>query len=165
MSIIAARIDNRLLHGIVATQWVPEFRPQRLMVIDDIVANDPTKKAAMRMAKPSGVALSIINKETALANYRAGKYDDHTVFIVARDPQTILDVIQTGQVVPTLVVRHSLSRRGVRRRPGEQSRLRHQRRAARISSDCWHRLRYHRSLCAGRQARRALQHHHALARE
>lgn len=104
MSIIAARIDNRLLHGIVATQWVPEFRPQRLMVIDDIVANDPTKKAAMRMAKPSGVALSIINKETALTNYRAGKYDDHTVFIVARDPQTILDVIQTGQVVPTLVV-------------------------------------------------------------
>ena len=104
MSIIAARIDNRLLHGKVATQWVPEFRPQRLMVIDDIVANDPTKKAAMRMAKPSGVALSIINKETALTNYRAGKYDDHTVFIVARDPQTILDVIQTGQVVPTLVV-------------------------------------------------------------
>lgn len=99
MSIIAARIDNRLLHGIVATQWVPEFRPQRLMVIDDIVANDPTKKAAMRMAKPSGVALSIINKETALTNYQAGKYDDHTVFIVARDPQTILDVIQTGQVV------------------------------------------------------------------
>ena len=98
MSIIAARIGNRLLHGIVATQWVPEFRPQRLMVIDDIVANDPTKKAAMRMA------LSIINKETALTNYRAGKYDDHTIFIVARDPQTILDVIQTGQVVPTLVV-------------------------------------------------------------
>ena len=87
MSIIAARIDNRLLHGIVATQWVPEFRPQRLMVIDDIVANDPTKKAAMRMAKPSGVALSIINKETALTNYRAGKYDDHTIFIVARDPR------------------------------------------------------------------------------
>ena len=98
MSIIAARIDNRLLHGIVATQWVPEFRPQRLMVIDDIVANDPTKKAAMRMAKPSGVALSIINKETALTNYRAGKYDDHTVFIVARDPQTILDV--GGTVFP-----------------------------------------------------------------
>ena len=33
MSIIAARIDNRLLHGIVATQWVPEFRPQRLMAV------------------------------------------------------------------------------------------------------------------------------------
>lgn len=86
MSIIAARIDNRLLHGIVATQWVPEFHPQRLMIIDDEYANDPTKKAGMRMAKPAGVALSIINRETAYANFAAGKYDGHTVFVVVRDP-------------------------------------------------------------------------------
>lgn len=104
MSIVAARIDNRLLHGIVANQWVPQYRPQRLMVIDDEYANDPTKKAAMRMAKPSGVALSIISEETALANFTAGKYDDHTVFVVARAPQTIQNVIETGHPVPELVV-------------------------------------------------------------
>ena len=73
MSIVAARIDNRLLHGIVANQWVPQYRPQRLMVIDDEYANDPTKKAAMRMAKPSGVALSIISEETALAELHGGQ--------------------------------------------------------------------------------------------
>lgn len=104
MSILAARIDNRLLHGIVATQWVPQYRPQRLMVIDDEYANDPTKKAAMRMAKPSGLALSIISEETALANFASGKYDDHTVFVVARAPQTIQRVIETGRAVPELVV-------------------------------------------------------------
>lgn len=104
MSIIAARIDNRLLHGIVATQWVPEFKPQRLMIIDDEVADNPTKKAAMRMAKPAGVALSIINRETALANFAAGKYDDHSVFVVARDPQTILDLQEAGQTVPRLTL-------------------------------------------------------------
>lgn len=104
MSIVAARIDNRLLHGIVASQWVPQYRPQRLMVIDDEYANDPTKKAAMRMAKPSGVALSIISEETALANFTAGKYDDHTVFVVARAPQTIQHVIEAGHPVPELVV-------------------------------------------------------------
>lgn len=104
MSIIAARIDNRLLHGIVATQWVPEFRPQRLMIIDDEYANDPTKKAGMRMAKPAGVALSIISRETAYANFAAGKYDDHTVFVVVRDPQVILDLQEAGQAVPRLTV-------------------------------------------------------------
>lgn len=104
MSIIAARIDNRLLHGIVATQWVPEYRPQRLMVIDNEYANDPTKKAGMRMAKPAGIALSIISEETALTNFKAGKYDDHTVFIVTRSPKTILDVIGTGQQIPKLVI-------------------------------------------------------------
>ena len=60
MSIVAARIDNRLLHGIVATQWVPQYRPQRVMVVDDEYAGNPTKKAGMKMAKPAGIALSII---------------------------------------------------------------------------------------------------------
>lgn len=104
MSIIAARIDNRLLHGIVATQWVPEFKPQRLMIIDDVYANDPTKKAGMRMAKPAGVALSIIDREKAYGNFAAGKYDDHTVFVVVRDPQIILDLQQAGQKIPRLTV-------------------------------------------------------------
>ena len=104
MSIIAARIDNRLLHGIVATQWVPEFHPQRLMIIDDEYANDPTKKAGMRMAKPAGVALSIISRETAYANFAAGKYDDHTVFVVVREPQVVLDLQEAGQKVPRLTV-------------------------------------------------------------
>ena len=104
MSIIAARIDNRLLHGIVATQWVPEFKPQRLMNIDDVYANDPTKKAGMRMAKPAGVALSIIDRDKAYANFAAGKYDDHSVFVVVRDPQIILDLQEAGQKVPRLTV-------------------------------------------------------------
>ena len=104
MSVIAARIDNRLLHGIVATQWVPEYKPQRLMVIDNEYADDPTKKAGMRMAKPAGVALSIINEQTALANFKAGKYNDHTVFIVARSPETILRVMETGQAIPSLII-------------------------------------------------------------
>ena len=104
MSIIAARIDNRLLHGIVATQWVPEFKPQRLMIIDDVYANDPTKKAGMRMAKPAGVALSIIDRDKAYTNFAAGKYDDHTVFVVVRDPQIILDLQEAVPKVPRLTV-------------------------------------------------------------
>lgn len=104
MSIIAVRVDNRLLHGIVATQWVPEFKPQRLMIIDDEYADDPTKKAGMRMAKPAGVALSIINREKAYANFAAGKYDDHSVFVVVRDPKIALDLQKAGQKVPRLTV-------------------------------------------------------------
>ena len=104
MSIIAARIDNRLLHGIVATQWVPEFKPQRLMIIDDVYANDPTKKAGMRMAKPAGVALSIIDRDKAYANFAAGRYDDHTLFVVVRYPHIILDLQEAGQKVPRLTV-------------------------------------------------------------
>lgn len=104
MSIVAARIDNRLLHGIVATQWVPQYRPQRVMVVDDEYAGNPTKKAGMKMAKPAGIALSIISEETALANFAAGKYDDHTVFVIAREPSTIRAIQEAGQEIPALVI-------------------------------------------------------------
>ncbi len=109
MSIVAGRIDNRLLHGIVATQWFSEIKPQRIMVIDDEYANDPNKKAGMRMAKPAGSALSIITHETAFANFRAGKYDEHTVFVIARDPQTFLSLQELGQTIPVLCVGGTLA--------------------------------------------------------
>lgn len=104
MSIIAARIDNRLLHGIVATQWYPKIKPQRIMLIDDDSANNPTKKAGFKMAKPVDSALSVITKETALANFAAGKYDNHTVLVIASDPRIMLDLLEAGQTIPQLVV-------------------------------------------------------------
>ena len=38
MAIVLTRIDNRLLHGVVATQWAPSTGCTRLMVIDNEVA-------------------------------------------------------------------------------------------------------------------------------
>ena len=82
MSITLGRIDYRLLHGIVATMWAPQSGAQRVMVIDDKVANDPIIKESMRLGKPAGMACSIITLETAIKNFKAGKYDNHKVFVV-----------------------------------------------------------------------------------
>ena len=107
MSIIAARIDNRLLHGIVATQWVPEFRPQRLMVIDDIVANDPTKRKAPAVAEvrhgPAGVAQakllqSTLPKGTVLF---ADKRKGATVDVALGAKYTVLAPAATASGLPT----------------------------------------------------------------
>ena len=104
MSITAGRIDYRLLHGIVQGFWCPTYATQRTMIIDDATANDEVRKTAMRMSKPSGQALSIISHEKAYANFRAGKYDNHTVFVIARDPRTFLDLIGCGQSMPVLTL-------------------------------------------------------------
>lgn len=104
MSIIAGRIDYRLLHGIVQGYWCPTYAAQRTMIIDDVTANDEVRKAAMKLSKPSGQALSIINHETAFTNFKAGKYDNHTVFVIARDPQTFLDLVEMDQKLPVLTL-------------------------------------------------------------
>lgn len=104
MSIIATRIDNRLLHGIVATQWAHTVGCTRLMVIDDAVANDPILKEGMKLARPAGVALSIINEETALNNFKIHKYDRDKVFIVTKSPRTLLTLLEQGEAIPKVNV-------------------------------------------------------------
>ncbi|WP_440896841.1 PTS system mannose/fructose/N-acetylgalactosamine-transporter subunit IIB [Amphibacillus sp. Q70] len=94
-----ARIDNRLLHGIVASQWAPNVNALRLMVIDDDIANDEFSKSAMRMAKPAGYALSIITMETAMQNFKNNKYQDQTIFLVVKDPVTILKLAEEGVAI------------------------------------------------------------------
>ncbi len=104
MSIVLARLDNRLLHGIVAAQWTPRSGATRVMVIDDKVADNPVLKDAMKLGKPAGVALSIISRDTAYTNFKAGKYEGQKVFVVCNDPQIILDLIKSGNTIEQIVL-------------------------------------------------------------
>ena len=99
MGISLARLDNRLLHGIVASQWTPRSGANRVMVIDDKTANTPALKEAMKIGKPSGVSLSIINRETAYTNFKNGKYNGQKVFVICNNPQIILDLIEDGNEI------------------------------------------------------------------
>lgn len=105
MPVVLARIDNRLLHGIVATQWAPKAGAQRVMVIDDETAANPLAKNSMKLARPAGAAISIIGLDTAIANFKAGKYEGQTIFLLTKQPTTILKLIDaTGASIPELNV-------------------------------------------------------------
>lgn len=100
MSVVLARIDQRLIHGIVVTQWAGFTKAKRLMVVDDDISKDEVQKAAMRMSKPTGTGMSIIDTNTAITNFAAGKYDSHNVFLIVRPPQTLVDLAKGGVAIP-----------------------------------------------------------------
>ncbi|MBQ1827536.1 MAG: PTS sugar transporter subunit IIB [Erysipelotrichaceae bacterium] len=104
MNIVFARIDNRLLHGIVMTQYLPSSGAKRIMVIDDGVANDPLKKDMMNMAKPSGMASSIITFDKAVENIKADKYGDQPIFFLTKSPVTVLKIAELGVKFPFLMI-------------------------------------------------------------
>ena len=51
--VVLARIDQRLIHGLVVNQWAPALKVKRFMVVDDVLCNNEDIKASMRMAKPA----------------------------------------------------------------------------------------------------------------
>ena len=94
--IIHIRIDDRLIHGQVATMWTNELGATRIMVINDEVANNDMQKSLLRMAAPPNVSTSIITKETAVKNISSGKYKGQKVFIVVKSPLDILYLLNNG---------------------------------------------------------------------
>lgn len=104
MNIKLARIDNRLMHGIVITQYLPSIGAQRIMVVDDGVATDPMRKEMMMLAKPNGYAASIITLEKAKTNIQAGKYGDQVIFLLAKSPITVLELMKVGAPINRLMI-------------------------------------------------------------
>lgn len=110
MPISLARIDERLVHGIVVTQWYSTTNSQRIMVVDDEVANDEMRKSAMRMSKPSGAGMSLISEETAINNFKEGKYDNHNVLLVVNNVGVLLRLAKAGVKIPKVNIGIMLDR-------------------------------------------------------
>lgn len=90
------RIDDRLIHGQVATRWSTGLKASRIMIIDDEVANDEVQKSVLRMAAPAGISTSIISEEKAITNIKAKKYEMQRVLLVVKRPRVLLNLVDAG---------------------------------------------------------------------
>ena len=84
MPVIEARIDQRLIHGIVVNQWNSRLNPKRFMVVDDVTG------------------MSIIDFDKASTNFKNGKYDNQKVFLIVKEPSMILKLMDAGVEIPKL---------------------------------------------------------------
>ena len=98
--VVLARIDQRLIHGLVVNQWAPALQVKRFMVVDDVLCNNDDIKASMRMAKPAGTGVSVISTETAITNFKAGKYDGQRVLVLVKEPETLIKLMEGGGEIP-----------------------------------------------------------------
>ncbi len=102
--IVHVRIDDRLIHGQVATRWTAQTKATRILIPNDKVAVDDTQKQILRMAAPSSVNTSIIAVDRAIENINAGKYSSQRVLLVAKSPVDILRLIEGGVKIDTINV-------------------------------------------------------------
>lgn len=59
------RVDERLIHGQVATMWTNTIKATRIMIVDDAVVKNEMEKVALKTAVPAGVKLSILTVKGA----------------------------------------------------------------------------------------------------
>lgn len=96
MEIVNIRIDERLIHGQVATAWTQHLHPSRIMVVDAAAIKDDIQKIALKMACPQGVKLSILSPGKAAENLNSGKYEGERIFMVMKNPSTLRKIYEAG---------------------------------------------------------------------
>ncbi|EOT30572.1 mannose/fructose/sorbose PTS transporter subunit IIB [Enterococcus saccharolyticus] len=102
MQIRLARIDDRLIHGQVATVWAKEAGAQRIIVVSKEVADDQIRKTLVKQAAPPGIKANIIDVDKAVRVYNNPKYANETVFYLFTNPSEVLELIQKGVPIQSI---------------------------------------------------------------
>ena len=94
--IVNFRLDERLIHGQVATFWTRTLGVTRIMIVDNDILSDEISKRALQAAVPSGIRLSVLSVASASRKLNKGAYTGQRVFLIVRKTETIHDLLEAG---------------------------------------------------------------------
>lgn len=101
---VLARIDSRLLHGQVATGWIPTMHPDRVIVVSDSVAKDEMRKSMIREAAPAGVKAHTIPIKKMIEIAKDPRFGNTHALLLFENPEDVLTVIKAGVDIKTVNV-------------------------------------------------------------
>ena len=93
---LAVRVDDRLIHGQVVTQWVNVFKAQHIVVIDNNVAKDKMQKSVLKFAAPPDIKVSIFSVDKAVEALGKNQFGTKNVFVLFRDVNQIAELQEKG---------------------------------------------------------------------
>ena len=99
-NIVLTRIDNRLVHGQVATQWCGTIGANLILVANDEVAGNKLRQGLMDMAAPAYASMRYWTIEKTISTIHKAS-DKQLIFIVCENPQDVLTVSYTHLTLPT----------------------------------------------------------------
>ena len=94
-NILLTRIDNRLIHGQVATQWNSTLGANLILVANDDVAGNKMRQNLMNMAAPTGVATRFFSLQKTIDVIHKASPKQH-IFLVAENPSDVLTLVKGG---------------------------------------------------------------------
>src|SRR5690625_4487803 len=96
MIIGLARVDDRLIHGQVATVWTKEANISRIIVISDDVAEDKLRTTLLKQVAPPGVKARVVDIEQSVRVYQNPQYADVRLMLLFTAPLDAERVIEAG---------------------------------------------------------------------
>ena len=100
-NIVLTRIDNRLIHGQVATQWSGVIGANLLLVANDDVAGNKMRQNLMNMAAPSYAQTRYFTLQKTIDVIDKAS-DKQKIFLILENPQDALTLVEGGVPIKKL---------------------------------------------------------------
>lgn len=94
MKIVLARIDDRLIHGQVATRWTKETNVSRIIVVSDEIARDTVRSTLLKQVAPPGVSAHVVDIAKAIRVYNNPEYAGERVMLLFNNPTDVLRLVE-----------------------------------------------------------------------
>lgn len=94
-NIVLTRIDNRLVHGQVATQWCGSIGANLILVANDEVAGNTLRQGLMDMAAPNYASMRYWTIDKTISTIHKAS-DKQLIFIVCETPADVLRLVEGG---------------------------------------------------------------------
>ncbi len=94
-NIVLTRIDNRLIHGQVATQWSGNIGANLLLVANEDVASNTMRQGLMDMAAPSYAQTRYWSIQKTIDTIHKAS-DKQKIFLICENPQDVLKLVEGG---------------------------------------------------------------------
>nr|WP_318381358.1 PTS mannose transporter subunit IIAB [uncultured Enterobacter sp.] len=112
MIIGLARIDDRLIHGQVATRWTKETNVNRIIVVSDEVAADTVRKTLLTQVAPPGVTAHVVDVAKMIRVYNNPKYAGERVMLLFTNPTDVERLVEEGVKITTVNIGGMAFRQG-----------------------------------------------------
>ncbi|MBD8213212.1 PTS mannose transporter subunit IIAB [Erwinia persicina] len=112
MKIGLARIDDRLIHGQVATRWTKETNVTRIIVVSDEVAADNVRKTLLTQVAPPGVTAHVVDVAKMVRVWNNPKYGKDKVMLLFTNPTDVLRLVEEGVNITTVNIGGMAFRQG-----------------------------------------------------
>jgi len=104
MSIILARIDDRLIHGQVTEGWGKKLKPELVVVVSDQIASSDWERELCLAALPAYIQGMVINVDDAAQKINELNSNHRASYVLFESPHDVHIMVENGAKINKLNV-------------------------------------------------------------
>lgn len=96
MAITFIRIDDRIIHGQVLTQWTRVYPCDGIIVVNDELSENKTLGQIYKNAAPSNIKVHIFSLEKTMSKLEEAKNSDKKYYLISKSPIELSEIVKGG---------------------------------------------------------------------